>query len=359
MAIANEIKAGVYRFKINGTEAEPWVIRAIQRVAVEDDLNLPSQFSIDMAIMVETQKTPSQSSDRLFYDRNLMEMMEPGTEVEIMMGLNTPEHLMKGKIASIEASFGRKSTLNIVGYDALHELSFGRKTQSYVDMTDSDIAEQIAGNVSLQSETTSTSVKHDYVLQNNVSDFAFLIERAERIGFEVAVREGALLFREPAESESASVSLEFGKDLTDFTVSMKALPEGSETEFRSWDYKNKTAVSGRAKKGDEAVQPAAGEQSGFAISTKISSSAIINRVATAADDEEAELLARARYNEFLRHFITGDGNCPGEPTIRSGSTIEILGLGPKLSGVYYVTSSKHIWSAGSYTTTFKVRRTAL
>ena len=77
------------------------------------------------------------------------------------------------------------------------------------------------------------------------------------------------------------------------------------------------------------------------------------------DPDDAENIAKARYNLILAEFIMGQGKCAGNPAIRAGKTIEIKGLGDRISGVYYIISTVHSIKKGVYNTSFKVRRTGI
>ncbi len=335
----------------------------VQRIVVEDELNVPAMLSLEMALMVMVEKSGSGSTDLLFLDDEIFNMFTPGTQMEIHLGLNSPEKVFSGISTSISPRFGDRVTLEIVAFDPLYKLMFGKKSRSFAEVTDSDILSQLVSSTSLTATSDPTTTIYPYIFQNNCSDYDFLLERARRIGFEVLVDEDKLLFRNPHDSDPPAVTLLYGLDLNYFSTSMKTLTEGSETEFRGWDFRNKMGVSGKATQGDENVKTKSGsgssQKSAFEISTAVGSSVtkVIND--SVLDDEEAEILAKARYNEIAQRFITGEGSCAGNPAIRAGKTIEITGVGSRFSGVYYVTSSRHVWEAGAYNTDFKVRRTLL
>jgi phage protein D len=75
--------------------------------------------------------------------------------------------------------------------------------------------------------------------------------------------------------------------------------------------------------------------------------------------EEAELLARGRFNDLAFGFVTGEGTCIGNPLVTAGTVVELKELGARFSGAYYVTSSTHTVSTRKgYTSHFSVRRNA-
>ena len=75
-------------------------------------------------------------------------------------------------------SFGHQPTFTVPGYDRRHRFGRGRKTRTFVQQKDSDIAAQIAGEAGLHAQSIDSSVTHEYILQANQTDMEFLQERA-------------------------------------------------------------------------------------------------------------------------------------------------------------------------------------
>jgi len=94
-----------------------------------------------------------------------------------------------GEISAVRVSYpnDRPRNSRSRGSTGCTGLRRGRRTRAFLQVKDSQIAEQVAGTLALQPEVTDTDVVHDYVLQNNLSDIDFLAERARRIRYEVVV----------------------------------------------------------------------------------------------------------------------------------------------------------------------------
>ena len=83
------------------------------------------------------------------------------------------------------------------------------------------------------------------------------------------------------------------------------------------------------------------------------------RIVTAVplSQQEAQSMAKSRYRERARRFVTGKGTANGDPRIRVGTTLNITGLGPMFDGKYYVTLARHAFDQRSgYRTTFETSR---
>ncbi|HEY9245245.1 MAG TPA: hypothetical protein VIO11_00210, partial [Candidatus Methanoperedens sp.] len=267
--------------------------------------------------------------------------------------------IMTGEITSLEFSFEKTPFLEIRGYDRLHRLRFGTMRRSFKNMKDSDIASSIASEINLTPEVEPTGTVYPYIFQNNQSNYEFLHERAKRIGYELLVDDKTFIFRKSKENESPRITLEYGKNFQNFSVQIKALTEGSKVELRGWDIKRKKEITSTVSKGSERTKMA-GKESGFEMTENVfntSTVAIVDNMIM--DPDDAQNIAAARYNLMLKEFITGHGKCTGKPDIRAGKTMQIKGLGERLSGTYYVVSTVHSIKKGVYNTSFKVRRTGI
>jgi phage protein D len=71
---------------------------------------------------------------------------------------------------------------------------------------------------------------------------------------------------------------------------------------------------------------------------------------------EADELARALLLKRAYDFVTGSGQCIGQPEMRPGDNLAITRLGRRFDGQYYVKKTTHTFGASGYLTEFDVRR---
>jgi hypothetical protein len=126
-----------------------------------------------------------------------------GTAVEVhggAPGSSSATRLICGEVTSIEAVCADLHVHTVVrGYEKAHRLQRGRRTRTFVNMTDADIARSIAGGAGLEIGTVDdTRTTHTHLAQVAETDWAFLRARAAEIGFEVGVAGGEFHFRRPA-----------------------------------------------------------------------------------------------------------------------------------------------------------------
>ncbi|RPJ62333.1 MAG: phage late control D family protein [Acidobacteria bacterium] len=283
----------------------------------------------------------------------------PGREAEVRVGyLDDLKSLIKGEITALEPEFHKEKapTLKAQGYDRLHRFRRGRNTRSFVDMKDSEVAAQMARELGLRSEVTDTRVVHPYLFQNNQTNIDFLQERGRRIRFELDVQDRTLIFRPAANDRGRVVSMSFGEKLTSFYPRLTTMKQVSEVVVQSWNPKEKSVIVGRARAGDE-TGAMEGSVSGPALAEDAfgaSKTFVVNHILYSA--QEAEQIAKAKYNHLAIDFVTGEGTAIGNPELAAGQVVELAKLGRSFSGLYYLTSVTHVIRRQGYLTHFCVQR---
>ncbi|MCL6590417.1 MAG: hypothetical protein K6U80_10730 [Firmicutes bacterium] len=346
----NELVVANYRLYLNGSEFSPELLAAIESITVEDELNLPAMFAIKLNIV---------DFDKGDWRWIGLEAVKPGDVVKIFMGVDTPAEMMTGEITSLEVAFGAYCYMEIRGYDRLHRLRFGTKRRSFKDMKDSDIAAKIANEAGLLPQIEDTGTVIPYLFQNNQSNYEFLLERGRRLGYEMLVNDKTFYFRKSQEGKAPELTLEYNLDFDSFTAQMRALTEGSEVEVRGWGVKDKKEITATAKSGSE-TSAMAGLETGYKLSQTAFGDFPVAVIDEAVIDEsDAGKIAKAKYNTLLKEFITGEGTCLGNPSIRAGKTVELKGIGTRFSGPYYLAATVHSINEEGYKTTFKVKRTGI
>jgi uncharacterized protein len=339
---------------INGSPVSAAVLRYIEDVVVDDSVELPSMFAFAI--------TSSDAQEKNLPWVDNADLFSVGNVVEIRMGkTGALTSLITGEITALEPEFvtDRLPVLNVRGYDRRHRLQRGRKTRTFLQKKDSDIAIQIGGEAGLSVQATDSGTSLDYVLQASQTDWEFLRERASLIGYEVVVIDKTLFFHPVGNAQSEILTLNMQNDLLEFYPWLSAAGQATEVKVQSWSVKDKTALLGDSKTGDE-VSTMGGQSSGAAIAQ----SAFGDAVEVVSDrpvgaQAEADQIAKARFNELVLELVTGEGVCFGRTDIRAGKVIKIDGVGRRFGGPYYVTSAVHRYSpAGSYVTEFVVRRNA-
>ena len=276
-----------------------------------------------------------------------------------------------GEITMLQPSYPSSGlpTFTVTGTDMLNRLRRnkpGEKTsKAFHNRADWEIAEQIAKRhkLKLSKDSAKTGPKHKQILQKNLDDLAFLLYLAKRNEFECTViiedKKPVLYFGTPRDKRDSGkveqLRLAWGESLISFTPKMRIGSQVSKVTVRGWDSRKKDVVTYTATIKD-IPKNTKGKLAAEILEKKAGAKEerIVDRVVQSA--EEAKRLAIQILIETANEFLTGSGETIGEPLLRPQTNLELVGLGRRFDGVYYVTKTDHIYGASGYSTSFDVER---
>lgn len=324
-----------WKIIINGSEIPPELKVDTLEVVVSTYIEGADSFDITVNMFnSENQKLKWIDSD----------YFNPGNTVEILLGyMDNFKTMIKGEITALQPQYfnDQSPRLNVQGFDKLHRLCRGKNTRSFLEMKDSQIAEVIAGEMGLTPDVEDSEIVHLYVLQNNLSNIDFLLERARRIRYEVLVQDQTLIFRKAANHLGKTITLEYTKDLKYFYPRLSTAQQVSSVQVKGWNPATKETILGVGESGSETTR-----MNGSEIGPAIAESAFGKTTASVTNipvdsQAEADQIAKALFNDISIELISGEGEAVGNMDIRAGSTIELKGLGDKFGGTYYLKKSEH------------------
>ncbi len=340
-----------FSIQINGSDLPPAARGEVARILVEEGLDSAGTFAVEF-------NNWDQENQQVKWDN--YELFQPGGEVEIKLGYaEEVTTVMTGEITGLELSFSEQAgaLLIVRGYDRLHRFRRGRRTKAYLEVKDSDVAEQIAGDLQLTPEVEDSGEIHPYLLQINQTDIDFLLARARTIGYELLVEDKTLKFRQVKNDRGKTVELDFLHGLRDFNAYLSTADQVSQVTVRGWDPQAKEALVGQAQSSD-----VTGTMQGAQVGPRVAEDLFGTRTLAVIEQpvstqNEADLLAKGLLNEIALRYIVGEGTTVGNPEIRAGNVVELGGLGEQFSGLYYATHVSHVWD-GQFVTHIQVRRNA-
>ncbi|NWF78431.1 MAG: VgrG-related protein [Chloroflexi bacterium] len=331
--------------QIEGRDLAPEVMAQLDDAVVEDDLEQPAMFMLRF-----------NDPQLKLIDGDLFKL---GAEVHLgaadVSGKGKP--VMIGEIVALEPCLEQGNSVLVVrGYDRLHRLLRGSRIRTFLNRTDDDIVRQIAREAGLQVEIDSVGAEYPYVIQHNLTDLAFLRERAARIGYQVRVDGRTLHFRRATARPPQAPALAWGDRLTSFRVRLAAAAQPGEVQVRGWDPSARRPILGVARAPSAPPQVNEDQTAGQVAERTFGNPAtLVVSEHPVASQGEAERLAQAILDQVGGDYLTAEGECRGEPALRAGVTITIGNLGRRLSGTYFVTSTRHTYTPrDGYTTTFFV-----
>ena len=323
-----------FSVKLNNHPMLPDMAMWVANVVVEDEVDLPGMFTLELVAKVTEKRTTSWTDEA---------QLALGAPVEVSLGYGEDrESLLVGQITALEPTFSTAGPPSLVvrGFDARHRLNGTRRTRTFVAKKDSGIAEQVGSDAGVEIVSTDSGVEHPYVLQADQTDLEFLRERAHRIRYELAMDDGTVHFRPVGNKNSSVVTLTLSDDLFEFRPRMSQVPLAG-VQVLGWDMREKQAIVAAAGASDAA-------------------SPVESFVRTSIESQpEADQVAAAVLDNATFDFIKGDARARGRTDVRAGRVVRFEGLGSRFSGDYYVMSVAHRYSRrDGYLTDFRVQRAA-
>jgi uncharacterized protein involved in type VI secretion and phage assembly len=325
--------------KLGGSDASDDILGAIEEVVVEDDVNLPTVITVRLA----------DPDVELIDDASLA----IGTEIEVQFG-DPPERVGLGEITALELDQQRGTARVIIqAFDRAHRLHRGRHVRTFQQMTDADVVQKIASEAGLQADAEGSS-QHEYLIQDNLSDYAFLAERALLTGMELTVDDQTIKFKKPGGAPGTPITLDWESGLVRFSARVTAADQVGDVEVRGWDPDQKQAITSTVS--DSQAAPSIGLDASQVRSSAFGSATTLITDRPVKDTGEAQALAQAALDHATGAIVLADGVVRGDPRIKAGAQVQIDGVGTRLTGTYTVTSSTHtLTPTHGYETTFTVR----
>src|ERR671937_339520 len=87
--------------------------------------------------------------------------------------------------------------LLVRGFDRSHLLLRSRRVRTFQNQTASDVVEKIVTEAGFQADCDPSGEPHEFIQQDNESDWDFIWRLAERIGFDFYIEDTTARFRKP------------------------------------------------------------------------------------------------------------------------------------------------------------------
>jgi|GEM_PF-521374 len=347
------VQTGAFNIIKNRSKLPMSILAAIHNVQITDELNVPTMFSFTLNMVSQTGSGGFQEVD--------LDVFKPGDQITIFLGLDSLDQLVSGDITAIEPSYStQSSSATIRGFDRMYRLKFGKQTRTYTALSDNDIVAEVAQSAGLVVKLNgSPGVINDYVLQNNISNYQFLLERCRQLNYEMMMDDTTLVFRPSAEGNSPVKNLNYPRDLSDVNLNLKLPTQGDQVTAVGYDIATNTvlkAVASSATPQDKM----GGTETGYQAADDFPGSGITIPCPAISNPQALQAVADAQYQRNLKNFIDGDASLKGDSALVAGVNVKITGLSTRFDGIYYVYSSSHSYDDSSgYKTSIKIRRTGV
>ncbi|MDN3670819.1 type VI secretion system tip protein VgrG [Echinicola jeungdonensis] len=286
-------------------------------------------------------------ADRDFKGSNA-ELFVPGKKIEITAGYHSDDAtIFKGVVIKQSLKIRESySLLQVEARDEAVKMTLRRKSKYFYESTDAELIEEILGNYGLEAEITSTSYSHPELVQYDVTDWDFMLLRAQANGLVGLIDDGNVTFNKPDISGKEVETVTFGATLLEFDAEMDARTQVPKVISQSWNA------------ADQTILEIEGADPGFATNGNISP----NDLATLLDEEEVILKHGGQKKESsLQDWADGKWTYQqlaktrgrikfqGIPDVKPGVLLLLEGVGDRFNGKVYISGVRHQITEGNWT----------
>lgn len=274
----------------------------------------------------------------------------PGKHVEIKLGFDADsQSVFKGIIVSIRHTIrGGTSCLRVACKHEAVKMTVGKKSKHYEELADSDLISSLLSEAGLtQTSVTSTSPVHEQLMQAQVSDWDFVLSRADSNGLHCFAGPDGVAIKPVDASADAAVDLRYGRDIFELDTELDARRQYTALDTFTWNYTDQE-VQQVAGEGE-----GAGQQGRLAVDelAQVAGQAYEMRSSVPLTSSEQQSLANAKQARQAMSKIKGTVKFPGNAAVVPGSFINIDGVGAHFNGKAFVAAVIHQVEDGSWFTT--------
>lgn len=265
----------------------------------------------------------------------------PGKPMEIRAGYNRLEEpIFTGIIIRHGLEVSEKaSKLTIDLKDPVVKMTVGRKNKYFFDSKDSEIIEEVIGSYSgLTAEVEVTSATHPEMVQYYVTDWDFILTRAEVNGKVTLIEDGKVRIHKPETSAEAKLELQFGSNVVEFQAEIDARTQYSSSKSISWDLANQEL---KEAEGSDPQMDFQSNLSGSDLSDVIGLIEFRLQHCGGLDDQELQAWADAKLMRSRLSKIQGQVKILGDNTVSPGDMVSLDGFGERFNGKAFVSSVYH------------------
>jgi len=276
----------------------------------------------------------------------------PGKKIVVRIGFDGQnEQAFKGVITrqSVCIQESGNTHLTIECRDETVRMTLGRHSRYFQNKKDSELFDDIIGRYpGLSGDLKTTKLTHKQIVQHHVSDWDFLLLRAEANGMLVNVQDGTIKIAPPDTTTSPVVNIAYGYSIMEFEADMDAREQWKKVEAHSWDYAGQQLFNADTTEAPAFKQP--GNIAGSDLAGAVSPDSFEMHHSGYLLEQELQdwvdgLMLRSRLAK-----TRGRVRVTGFSGINPGDMAKLDGVGDRWNGNVYVTAVRQDVTQGSWDT---------
>lgn len=331
-------------------------------ILIEGQAMNPSYQLLSLSIMKEINRIPvvkimlrdGDAASRNFEISNTAELI-PGKKIVVKIGFDgTNTQVFKGIITkqSIRIKGNGNTHLEVECRDEAVKLTIGRKSKYFENLTDSQLFGELIGQYAgLSNDAQDTSMQHKELVQHHITDWDFLLLRAEANGMLVNVNDGTIRVFKPDTSAEPVLQASYGTSIMEFEAEMDARHQWKNVKALSWDYANQQLFDAEANEASAFTQH--GNLSGANLADTINLADYELHHSGHITEQELQAWVDGVMLRSRLAKIRGRVKITGFSGIKPGDMLKLQGVGDRYNGNTFVTAVKHDIGNGSWETSLQ------
>ena len=276
----------------------------------------------------------------------------PGKKIIINIGTDSKNaQAFKGVITrhAIRIKENGSSELHVECRDAAVKMTLGRHNKYYENIKDSQLFDELIGKYGsdLSGDTQATTLLHKQLVQHHISDWDFMLLRAEANGMMVNADDGKITIAKPDTSPAPATSISFGSSVLEYEAEMDARTQWKNVVAQSWNYSSQDLFKANTSSADFA-EP--GNMKGSDLADTVNAFDYELHHSGFLLEQELQDWVDGTMLRSRIAKIRGRVKLSGNADFKPGAMIKMDGVGNRFNGNVYVTAVKHEIGNGKWDT---------
>jgi Rhs element Vgr protein len=276
---------------------------------------------------------------------------KPGTKVVISAGYDlTVTPIYTGVVVrhSVRISGENYARLVIECRDPALAMTVARKNANYVDQADHEIiAALVAAHAGLSATVDSTAITYKELVQYYVTDWDYMMARAEANGLLVTVDGGKVTVAAPAPGAAPVLSVTYGTDLIEFEAELDARAQLASVTATSWDLATLAVLEKTAK---PLVLTGQGDTTSATLAAVLGAGDFGMQTTATLDSAALGAWTAAQQTRAALARIRGRMVFQGSALAKPGAVLTLAGVGDHFNGNVIASDVIHRLEDGNWTT---------
>jgi phage protein D len=231
--------------------------------------------------------------------------------------------------------------LAVLAEDLFQQARMERRTKTFTDTTLSKIGKQLATDLGLTPVITGFTDPIGTQVQLNESNLAFTRRILARFDGDLQIVGNSLHISPRSDVSRGTVTLEMNDNLLRVRAIADLAHQVNAITVTGWDAEQGKRIN--VQSNGTPLGPGSGSSGADILRNAVTERNHHIAHLAANNEDEAQALADALYARQARRFVCVEGTAEGNPALRVGTNVTLIGLSSRFDNTYYITRAVHRW----------------